>query len=169
MVSTRVVEPPSAARRVETSPGSTTDLWTSKQRAAVRILLATQAFHHVGGTETHVLTVAERPRRLGHEVRIYAQQLGDMTMLARDRAVDVVGDLDEVGTPGDVFPTQDSGMAYELADRYPGVPQVFVSHSARGVVGAGAVVVRDVPARRRRDGRGSTRSRPVTLGPWTCP
>ena len=62
-------------------------------------------------------------------MRIYAQHLGDMTMLARDRAVDVVGESDDLGEPCDVILAQDAGMAYEMADRWPGVPQVFVNHS----------------------------------------
>ena len=52
-----------------------------------------------------------------------------MALVARDRAVDVVADPDELGEPRDVLLTQDAAMAYELADRYPGVPQVFVNHS----------------------------------------
>jgi hypothetical protein len=96
----------------------------------MRIVVATQSFHHVGGTETYVLTVAEQLQRLGHRVRIYAQQLGDMAMLARDRGGDVVADPDELGSAPDVLLTQDAVSAYELGERFPGVAQVFVNHSA---------------------------------------
>ncbi len=92
--------------------------------------MAIEAFTHVGGTETYVLTVAEQLQRLGHQVRIHAQRLGDMAMLAHDRGVDVVGDPDALGSAPDVVLAQDAAMAYDLADRYPGVPQVFVNHSA---------------------------------------
>jgi hypothetical protein len=96
----------------------------------MKVLVATHSFSHVGGTETYVLTVAEQLQRLGHQVGIYARHHGDMAGLARERAVDVVVDPDELGAPADVLLTQDAGMAYELADRYPLVPQVFVNHSA---------------------------------------
>ena len=51
----------------------------------MKVLVALQKFAHIGGTETYVLTVAEQLQRLGHQVGIYAQHLGDMAMLARDR------------------------------------------------------------------------------------
>jgi hypothetical protein len=95
----------------------------------MRIVVATHSFHHVGGTETYVLTVAEQLQRLGHEVGVYAQQLGDMVLVARGRGVDVVGDPAQLGFDPDVVLSQDAPMAYDLADRYPDVPQVFVNHS----------------------------------------
>jgi hypothetical protein len=95
----------------------------------MKVLVALQKFAHVAGTETYALTVADQLQRLGHQVAIYAEEIGDMALLARDRAVDVVSDPDELGEPRDVLLTQDAAMAYELADRYPGVPQVFVNHS----------------------------------------
>jgi hypothetical protein len=95
----------------------------------MRIVVATHSFHHVGGTETYVLTVAEQLQRLGHEVGVYAQHLGDMVLVARGRGVDVVGDPAQLGFDPDVVLSQDAPMAYDLADRYPAVPQVFVNHS----------------------------------------
>jgi hypothetical protein len=94
----------------------------------MRVLVAMQRFQYVGGTETYVLTVAEQLQRLGHQVGIYAAELGDMALLARDRAVDVTQDPDELVTP-DVVLSQDAVLAYELAGRWPGVRQVFVHHS----------------------------------------
>jgi hypothetical protein len=58
----------------------------------MKVLVAMQRFQYVGGTETYVLTVAEQLQRLGHQVAIYAAELGDMALLARDRAVDVTQD-----------------------------------------------------------------------------
>ncbi len=91
--------------------------------------MAIHSFDHVGGTETYVLTVAEQLQRLGHWTRIYTLRLGDMGRLAHERAVDVVDDPVDLGASYDVILSQDAGMAYELADRYPDVPQVFVHHS----------------------------------------
>ncbi len=45
-----------------------------------------------------------------------------MADLARERAVDVVSDPDELGDPPDVLLPQDAVLAYELAERFPGVP-----------------------------------------------
>ena len=44
----------------------------------MRLVLATDAFAGVGGSETYLLTVAEHLLRLGHGVTIYAVALGDM-------------------------------------------------------------------------------------------
>jgi hypothetical protein len=96
----------------------------------VRILLATEAFHHVGGTETYVLTLADHLLRLGHQVRVFSHHPGDMAELARGRGIDVVGDLGDLGDPVDVVVPQDGATAYDLHDRWPDVPQVFVCHSA---------------------------------------
>lgn len=96
----------------------------------MKVLVAMQRMQQVGGTETYALTVAEQLQRLGHQVRIHAHELGAMADLARERAVDVVSDPDELGDPPDVLLPQDAVVAYELAERFPGVPQVFVNHSA---------------------------------------
>ena len=95
----------------------------------MRIVLATEALTAVGGTETYVVTVAEHLMRLGHDVRVYAPHLGEMAELARERGVEVRGGLDELGAEPEALVVQDSGVAYELADRWPDVPQVFVCHS----------------------------------------
>ena len=86
----------------------------------MKVLVALQKFAHIAGTETYALTVTDQLQRLGHQVAIYAEEIGDMALLARDRAVDVVSDPDELGEPRDVLLTQDAAMAYALADRIPG-------------------------------------------------
>src|SRR4051794_36455864 len=95
----------------------------------MRMVIGTQALATVGGTETYVVTVAEHLLRLGHEVRVYATRVGEMAELARERGVEVRADAGELGAAPDIILAQDSGVAYELADRWPGVSQVFVCHS----------------------------------------
>jgi hypothetical protein len=94
----------------------------------MRLLVATQSFAQVGGTETYVLTVADHLQRLGHEVAVLALHTGDMSRLALGRGVEVVQEVGDADEP-DVVLAQDSVVAYQLADRWPRVPQVFVCHS----------------------------------------
>jgi len=125
----------------------------------MRIVLATHAFDGVGGSETYLLTVAEQLQRLGHGVTIYAVALGKMAELARARAIDIVAELDDLSDHCDVVIAQDGGVSYELADRWPQTPQLFVCHSGffdlqlpplvPGVVGA-VVVLSDRVERRIR-------------------
>lgn len=125
----------------------------------MRIVLATHAFDGVGGSETYLLTVAEQLQRLGHGVTIYAVALGKVAELARARAIDIVAELDDLSDHCDVVIAQDGGVSYELADRWPQTPQLFVCHSGffdlqlpplvPGVVGA-VVVLSDRVERRIR-------------------
>lgn len=94
----------------------------------MRIALATENYHRIGGTETYVHTVAEQLQRLGHQVRVYSPHPGDMAHLSRARGIDVAR-LDDLGQPDDVVIAQDAASSYELAGLWPDVPQVYVCHS----------------------------------------
>jgi hypothetical protein len=91
----------------------------------MRLVLANRGFAHPGGTEVYLLTVAEHFQRLGHEVSIYAHELGPFSGHARDRGVSVYGELHELPADCDALLTQDAVVAYELADRYPDARHVF--------------------------------------------
>jgi hypothetical protein len=95
----------------------------------VHVVLATQHLADVGGSETYLYTVAENLVRLGHEVTVHAQLIGAMAEQVRGVGATVV---DEAGLPEtcDAVLVQDVGMAYAMADRWPGHPQVHVAHSA---------------------------------------
>ena len=82
----------------------------------------------LGGSESYLLTVAEQVDRLGHRVTLHARAFGPMADLARERGLNVV---DDPGLPAacDGVLVQDAAVAFELAARYPEVPQVFVAHS----------------------------------------
>ena len=53
----------------------------------MRILLATRELSWIGGAETYTVTVAEHLQRLGHEVSVFAAEVGEMTDVARDSGV----------------------------------------------------------------------------------
>src|SRR5262249_35932705 len=96
----------------------------------MRIVLATHSFDGVGGSEVYLLTLAEQLLRLGHGVTIYAVILGKMAELARARAIDIAPEAEDLSEHSDVAITQDVGVSYELAARWPRTPQVFVCHSS---------------------------------------
>jgi hypothetical protein len=91
----------------------------------MRVVLANQGFARSGGTEVYLLTVAEHFQRLGHEVSIYAHDLGPFSEHARDHGVGVHSELHELPGDCDALLTQDAVVAYELADRYPDARHVF--------------------------------------------
>ncbi len=95
----------------------------------MRILIATENYHRVGGTETYVHTIAEQLVRIGHQVRVDSSRLGDMAQLTRGVGIDVVARPEELDEPDDVVIAQDAAMSYEMAGRWPEVPQVYVCHS----------------------------------------
>lgn len=94
----------------------------------MRLLLATNHLG-LGGSESYLLTVAEQLDRLGHETRLYAPEPGDGVEVARERGITVIGDagLDD---DFDAALVQDAGVSLQVADRLPGLPQLFVAHSA---------------------------------------
>ena len=91
----------------------------------MEIVLATHGFASFGGSETYLLTVAEQLRRFAHGVTIHAAVAGEMAEHAAGRGLAVAVDEDELPERCDVVLAQDSVMAYALAERWPGTPQVF--------------------------------------------
>jgi hypothetical protein len=93
--------------------------------AAVRFVLANRLMVHVGGTEAHLLTVGEHLQRLGHEVVIYAPELGPYADHVRRCGIDVVDQLRKLPTDCDVVFAQDTIVAYDVAERYPAALSVY--------------------------------------------
>lgn len=123
----------------------------------MRLLLATNHFG-LGGSESYLLTVAEQLDRLGHEIVIYTPEPEEGVEVARERDIDVRGE-DSFDEEYDAALVQDAGVSLELADRCPGLPQLFVAHSSMfdlqappqldGVVGAIVALNDRVAARMR--------------------
>jgi hypothetical protein len=95
----------------------------------MRVVIANHSFAGVGGTESYMLSVAEQLTRTGHEVFIYAPQLGPMADIARDRGTRTIGGG---GLPEhcELVLAQDATSCLELWQRYPDAVRVFVAHSA---------------------------------------
>jgi hypothetical protein len=88
-------------------------------------VLANRILIHPGGTEVHLVTIGEQLQRLGHEVVLYAPELGPFADYARRRGLEVRGSLRELPERCDVVFAQDGIVAYELAERYPRALNVF--------------------------------------------
>jgi hypothetical protein len=126
----------------------------------MRIVVTVHSLTLHGGAVTYAITVADHLQRLGHDVWLTTPLMGEAAEPARELGVRVVG-LDGLPDAGelDVALSQDAGAAYELAARFPRLPQVYVGHSdtfdfqlppaVAGVVGA-VVVLYDRVERRVR-------------------
>jgi hypothetical protein len=123
----------------------------------MRLLLATNHLG-LGGSESYLLTVAEQLDRLGHEVAVFAPELGPGAEVAEERRIEVIGEGSLAGG-FDAALVQDAGVSFTIADRCPEVRQLFVAHSAKfdlqappqlpGLVGI-VVVLNDRVAERMR-------------------
>jgi hypothetical protein len=93
----------------------------------MKLLLATNHLG-LGGSESYLLTVAEQFDRLGHEVVIYTPDAGPGVAVAEERGLPVVGE-GEIPDELDAALVQDGGVSYQVAERHPALPQLFVVHS----------------------------------------
>jgi Glycosyltransferase Family 4 len=91
----------------------------------MRFVLGNRHLLAAGGTEVHIVTVAEHLQRLGHEVLVYAPELGPFADHARRRGLEIRDSLRELPASCDVTFSQDAIVVYDLAERYPDALSVF--------------------------------------------
>jgi hypothetical protein len=95
----------------------------------VRIVVATHALSGFGGTETYVETVAGQLQRTGHDVVVWAPVQGRFGEALRERGLRVAATEGELGEAPDRVLANAADVAYDLAGRWPGVPQAYVCHA----------------------------------------
>jgi hypothetical protein len=98
------------------------------RRTAMRIVLGRQSLGTLGGVATYAMTVAHELGRLGHDVTLGADELGQAADVARARGIRVVP-LEELPSTADAVIAHDLPMAASLAERYPDARRVYVAHS----------------------------------------
>ncbi len=92
------------------------------------MVLGQQRLLEPGGSETYVLTIGEQLQRLGHEVTIFAIDIGQMADLALARGLRVCESPLELPSSCDGVLAQDGVVSLLLADRYPKAAHVWVAH-----------------------------------------
>src|SRR5207253_5005719 len=92
----------------------------------MRFVLATNHLG-LGGSESYLFTVAEQMERLGHETMLFAVERGAGVKVAEERLIRLCDE--ELPTDFDAALVQDAAVSYELAERLPALPQLFVAHS----------------------------------------
>ena len=94
----------------------------------MRIVHATQSLAGSTGIETYLLTVADAMQRIGHDVQLYGEQLGDASAHAEALGLRVSDSADALSDELDVVIAHDAVAAADLLAARPDVPQVFIAH-----------------------------------------
>lgn len=95
----------------------------------MELVLGQQRLVESGGSETYLLTIAEHLQRLGHEVTIFALDVGEMSQLALARGLRVTASPAALPSSCDGVLVQDGVVSLLLADRYPDAPHVHIAHA----------------------------------------
>lgn len=93
----------------------------------MKLVLGARNLDHPGGGATYFATVAEHLQRLGHDVTAYTREPGVVSRSLEDVGIELAGPTN-LPAACDAILVQDAPTAYELAERYPPVAQVFVAH-----------------------------------------
>ena len=99
----------------------------------MRFVIAQRSLSHPGGSETFVLTVAEHLSRLGHEVVVWASELGLSAEVGRARNIEIVGEGALPPQDVDATISLDRVMAIDLALRYPHAVRLYAMHNSNEV------------------------------------
>jgi len=94
----------------------------------MRLVLSTHSLRLRGGSQTYLTTVAAHLQRLGHDVTVYANEVGETVVEEHPELRLAIGDH-ALPSECDAAIVQDAIVSYAHAARYPNAPQVFVAHS----------------------------------------
>ena len=94
----------------------------------MRILLSTHSLRLRGGSQTYLTTVAAHLQRLGHDVTVHANEVGEAVVEEHPELRLAIGDH-ALPSECDAVIVQDAITSFAHAARYPSAPQVFVAHS----------------------------------------
>ena len=95
----------------------------------MRIVMSHEDLSSYGGTETYMLTVAVELQRRGHQVTLFAHELGVVAAEARGQGIAVTDEESRLPATCGLVLAQDAGSAFVMAARYPGARRLFVAHS----------------------------------------
>jgi hypothetical protein len=95
----------------------------------MRLVIAQRRLAVLAGSETFVLTIAEHIGKLGHEVIVWALELGLAAKIAEERLIKVVGDEAELPEEAEATIALDQVMAIDLARRYPSATRLYAMHT----------------------------------------
>jgi hypothetical protein len=98
-------------------------------RGRLRIVLATLALDGPGGSQSYALTVAHELSRLGHEVTLFAEELGPVADFAERQGLRVARSSADFPPECDGVLVQDRIVSAEILSRYPEARLVHVCHS----------------------------------------
>jgi hypothetical protein len=91
----------------------------------MRFVLGNRHVIAAGGTEVHLLVLGEHLQRLGHDVAVFAPELGPFADHLRRRGLEVHDTVRTLPEACDVVLAQDAIVAYDLVQRYPGALHAF--------------------------------------------
>lgn len=93
-------------------------------------MIGTLALAYPGGTESYCLTVARALDRLGHDVTLFADEVGPLGEQAAEGGFDVALELAELPAACEAILANDAITAGLLAERYPDTRLVYCIHSS---------------------------------------
>ena len=95
----------------------------------MRFIIAQRRLNLPGGSETFALTVAEHLALLGHEVVVWATELGLAAEFGRQHGLEIVDRDNALPANAEATIALDRSMAIELARRYPQAKRLYAMHN----------------------------------------
>jgi hypothetical protein len=95
----------------------------------MRFIIAQRRLKLPGGSETFVLTIAEHLALLGHEVVVWAMELGLAAQFGHQQGLEIVDRDNALPSDAEATIALDRSMAIELARRYPRAKRLYAMHN----------------------------------------